>query len=247
MPTPPSNAPPPTLHIAIIPDGNRRWAKEKGLSAWKGHEKSAENFKNLVEWCGKNGRVGTLTFWCFSTENWKRDPKEVEKLMEILEKSLTKSRKELKKNHIRLLRSGRSDRLPPSLLRLIDEITQETTPDHKTTLHLALDYGGKDEVTRAINRIIDGHHADHGNNTDLGNQQKPLTEEKIRLHLDQPALPDIDLIIRTSGEQRTSNFFLWQSTYAEWIFTQTYFPDFGPEDLAQALAEYQQRKRRFGG
>ena len=220
-----------TMHIAIIPDGNRRWAKANKLKPWKGHEKSARNFKGFVEWCGKDSRVGVLTIWCFSTENWKRDEKEVQKLMDMLSTYLTKERPAFQKNKIRVLHSGCRDRLTPELLTLLDDIQEETSDYDSLTLHLAVDYGGKDELLRAIQKIEDS---------------SAVTEEVIQSHLDQPDLCDIDLIIRTSGENRTSNFFLWQSTYSEWIFHPKLFPDFSVEDLQICVDEYCKRARRFG-
>jgi len=219
------------LHVAIIPDGNRRWAKANTLFPWKGHEKGAENFDALVEWCRADGRVGTLTFWCFSTENWKRDPKEVAELMRILEGYLHAKREKLQANKIHLARSGRTDRIAPHLLQLIEEIDKETAADPKMTLHVALDYGGQDEVVRAVQKLSSPNEA---------------SVDSIRAQLDHPELADIDLVIRTSGEQRTSNFFLWQSTYAEWMFAPEFFPDFGPEKLAAAVNSFSARQRRFG-
>ena len=220
-----------TLHIAIIPDGNRRWAKKKGLLAWNGHKKAVENFQTLSDWCRADPRVSVLTVWCFSTENWKRDPEEIAKLMKMLEDYLIREREDLKKKHTRLLHSGRTDRIPHSLASLIAEISEETKEEKDFTLHLAVDYGGKDEVVRAIQKMDNSSSA---------------TEESVRSYLDQPELPDINLIIRTSGEMRTSNFFLWQSTYAEWVFTEKYFPDFGVTDLDAAVSEYEMRTRRIG-
>lgn len=220
------------LHIAIIPDGNRRWAKEHGMLPWNGHEKAMENFESLVEWCRQSGKVHTLTIWGFSTENWKRDKKEVEKLMTLFEKYLRKERITFIERNTRFMHAGRSDRIPASLRTLIDDVTKETKDQTGFTFQIALDYGGKDEIKRAIERM----QAD----------SSPVTEESIRAHLDQPELPDIDLIIRTSGEYRTSNFFLWQSTYAEWIFSPLYFPVFDTHALAAAIEEYAKRKRRFG-
>ncbi len=220
----------PLLHVAIIPDGNRRWAKAQGLAAWRGHEASTENFRTLLDCAEQDGRVGVLTFWCFSTENWKRDRGEVNKLMAMLEKYLRTERAEMKKKSIRVAHSGRTDRLPPALTTMLEEIQQDTPVGARFTLHLAIDYGGRDEVTRAVTRL---------------NGAEP-TEEAIRAHLDHPELPDIDLIIRTSGERRTSNFCLWQSTYAEWIFSPKLFPEFGTGDLKDALDAFGDRKRRFG-
>lgn len=221
------------LHLAIIPDGNRRWAKKRSLMPWKGHQKATENFHDLLEWCVNDKRIGTLTFWCFSTENWKRDQREIQKLMQLLEKYLRKERKILNEKRIHLVHSGRTDRIPASIAGLIAEISRETAKDPVFTLHLALDYGGKDEIVRAVTRLQDEH-------------IEPVTEDAIRSCVDQPALPDIDLIIRTSGERRTSNFFLWQSAYAEWEFLDKYFPDMVPDDLEKAVTQFGRRKRRFG-
>ena len=219
------------FHIALIPDGNRRWAKAGGFLPWKGHEYAAKNFSKLVEWAAEDGRTAVLTMWCFSTENWKRSPEEVNQLMKILRKYLTNERANLQKNRIHLIRSGRDDRLEPELLKMIEEIGEETKENPKMMLHLAIDYGGKDEVLRAIQKMEPGTIA---------------TDESVRAHLDHPELPDMDLIIRTSGEQRTSNFALWQSTYAEWAFIEKLFPDFTSEDLNAAIDAFEGRQRRFG-
>ncbi|MDD5623928.1 MAG: polyprenyl diphosphate synthase [Candidatus Peribacteraceae bacterium] len=217
------------LHIAIIPDGNRRWAKERNLHPWKGHEQATENFRTLTEWCLQSPDVAILTVWCFSTENWKRDPKEIAELMSMLERYLRKERKGFTEKKTRFCHSGRRDRIPPTLAKLIADVEEETKEKAAFTLHLAVDYGGKDEVIRAIERV-----------------NGKATDESIRSCLDHPELSDIDLIVRTSGEQRTSNFCLWQSTYAEWEFSPKYFPDFTADDLAQAIEHFHERKRRFG-
>ncbi len=219
------------LHIAIIPDGNRRWAKQRTLFPWKGHERAVENFRTLTEWCQDDPRVQTLTVWCFSTENWKRDPDEVAHLMTLLEDYLRRERQVFLQNKTRFVHSGRLDRIPSSLANLIRDITEETKDQTELTLHLAVDYGGKDELIRAIHKLPDPSTA---------------TEESIHIQLDHPELTDIDLIIRTSGEQRTSNFFLWQSAYAEWLFIDKFFPDFTTEDLAHAVDDFSKRTRRFG-
>ena len=218
------------LHIAIIPDGNRRWAKKRALQPWKGHEQAVENFRGLLEWVEKDKRIGTLTLWCFSTENWKRDPEEVKKLMEIFRTRLDAERPTFREKGIRVVHSGRKDRLSDGLKTLLENVAEETAQNSSYTLHLALDYGGKDEVIRAVQR--------------LGSEK--ATEESVRSHLDHPELPDIDLIIRTSGEQRISNFCLWQSAYAEWMFIDKLFPDFTGEDLGGAVDDFEERQRRFG-
>lgn len=220
------------IHLAIIPDGNRRWAKSHTLLPWKGHERAMENFRTLIEWCRKDPRVGVLTVWGFSTENWKRSEEEIGHLMRLFEEFLTRERETLLKEKTRFAHSGRKDRIPPSLAALIAETERETAAFTGFTFHLALDYGGRDEVTRAVRKLEDPASAG---------------EDGIRALLDHPEIPDIDLILRTSGEQRTSNFFLWQSGYAEWIFVQKHFPELTPEDLEAAVGEFARRTRRFGG
>ncbi len=221
------------LHVAVIPDGNRRWAREKGLLyVWKGHEVAVENFRTLTDWCRKDPRVCALTVWCFSTENWKRDKREIAELMTMLEKYLIKEAKSLKEKKTRFVHSGRRDRIPASLKKVIEETEEMTKDETGFILHLAVDYGGKDEVARAVQKLP---------------TTTNVTEERIRAHLDHPEIPDIDVILRSSGEQRTSNFFLWQAAYAEWVFSPKYFPDIGTADLEETLKEYDRRKRRFGG
>jgi undecaprenyl diphosphate synthase len=222
------------LHLAIIPDGNRRWAKKQMLQPWKGHEVAMKHFGDLLEYCYNDPRIALLTIWGFSTENWKRDSKEVDMLMNLFLQYLQDERSKFTEKNMRLLHSGRRDRLPRDLMNLIEEIEEETKENTTFTFHLALDYGGKDEVLRAINK------------SKLKIQSSKLTNELLSTHLDQPSLPDIDLVIRTSNEQRTSNFFLWQSTYAEWMFEPKLFPDFGMDDLEKCLENYEKRMRRFG-
>ena len=218
------------LHLAIIPDGNRRWAKARMLEPWKGHKQAINTIQNIMDWCRESGKVSALTIWLFSTENWKRSPQEVGKLMKMLEDYLRKEQNKFTKNNTRFLHSGRKDRIPTSLLKIIEELEEETAEFNGYTLHLALDYGGKDEIIRAIPKL-------------KGN----VTEESLRSALDHPELQDIDLIIRTSGEFRTSNFFLWQSAYAEWFFVEKLFPDLTIEDIEASIKDLKKRKRRFGG
>ena len=222
---------PNALHVAIIPDGNRRWAKARAWHPWQGHEKAVENFRTITDWCRADPRIAVLTVWCFSTENWKRDPKEVSKLMTIFENYLQKERPTFHEKKTRLLHSGRKDRIPPSLASLIADVEAETKQYQDFILHLAIDYGGKDEIIRGLSKA----------------KNTVSSEQDLRALLDHPELPDSDLIIRTSGEQRTSNFFLWQSTYAEWVFLDKLFPDFTTQDLRTAVDAFAKRARRFGG
>jgi undecaprenyl diphosphate synthase len=219
------------LHLAIIPDGNRRWAKKHLLKPWQGHEQAMENARALVEWCRNDPRIAVLTLWGFSTENWNRSPEEVQKLMEIYEEYLKNERTNFVNNKTRLLHSGRTDRIPASLAKLIVEVATETADNYEFTMNFAVDYGGKDELLRAIKKLDD---------------TKNVTEESLRTKFDQPGLSDIDLVIRTSGEQRTSGFAIWEAAYAEWIFEPKLFPDLVPDDLERALNYYEARQRRFG-
>ena len=219
------------LHLAIIPDGNRRWAKKHALNPWEGHRKATENLQEILDYSRKNPEISVLTVWGFSTENWRRDPKMIDNLMKMLEEYLLNQREYLHRYHIRVFHSGRTDHFSPSLGTLLEEIIEETKTYTDFSLNLALDYGGKDEILRAIHRM---------------NDSSAATEESLRALLDNPELPDIDCIIRTAGEMRTSNFFLWQSTYAEWIFAKKYFPDFTVSDFKEAIEEFRKRTRRFG-
>jgi len=222
------------LCVGIIPDGNRRWAKANGMHPWQGHEKAIENFRKVAEFCRDDRRIAVLTVWCFSTENWKRDPMEVATLMQLLEKYLSNEREAWQREKTRFVHSGRKDRIPKSLAKLLNEVERESRDRTECTIHLAIDYGGKDEVVRAWQRA------------QKANEPNEPNEATIARHLDHPELPDIDIVIRTSGEIRTSNFFLWQAAYAEWIFLEKHFPDFGIDDVKAALAEFDQRQRRFG-
>ncbi len=231
---------PDAIHVAIIPDGNRRWARARAWHPWQGHEKAIENFRTITDWCRADPRIAVLTVWCFSTENWKRDPQEVAKLMTIFENYLQKERPTFQQKGTRLLHSGRKDRIPASLATLIADIEKETAHFSEFTLHLAVDYGGKDEIARAVEKMLNQSRA-------TSDQLPANSSDPIHKYLDHPELQDIDLIIRTSGEQRTSNFFLWQSAYAEWVFLDKLFPDFSTDDLKGAVDGFAKRSRRFGG
>lgn len=220
------------LHLAIIPDGNRRWARSRMLLPWKGHEHAVENFRALSDFCRAHPRIAILSLWCFSTENWKRDTEEVNKLMDIYTSYLRHEWRSMQRDGVRLLHSGRTERLPSTLQEILAQAIDGTKDGTNFTLHLAIDYGGRDEVVRALSRMP---------------KSEAVTEESIRGHLDHPELQDIDIILRTSGEQRTSNFFLWQSTYAEWFFVSKHFPELSPADLEMVIDDFLKRQRRFGG
>lgn len=219
------------FHLAIICDGNRRWAKSRGLPPWEGHRVAIENFRAIGDWCRENERIGTLTLWGFSTENWKRDEKEVAELMRLFEWFMKKEIAHIVEKKTRFLHAGRKDRIPVSLLKLFTEAEEKTRDFTGFTIQLAIDHGGRDEIVRAVRRIPTG---------------TEVTESAIAAHLDNPDVPDVDLVIRTSGEQRTSGFSMWKAAYAEWYFPTYHFPDLTPDKIQEALDEYDGRQRRFG-
>ncbi len=222
-------------HIAIIPDGNRRWARAKGLAPQVGHYTSA-SFQHLKELftAARDQGAKYMTLWGFSTENWKRNPIEVKAIFDLIEKNLDAFREEAHLTKIRFRHIGRKDRLPRSLIQSFDKLEQETKHYTNFNVQLCLDYGGRDELARAIKKII---------------AEKPslVNEQLIQNHLDSRDIPDIDLIVRTSGEQRLSGFMPFQSVYAELYFTELHFPDFTSSELKKAITEYGNRQRRFGG
>ena len=216
-------------HIAIIADGNRRWAKEKGLPTFEGHRRGFENIKDLSKKAKQLG-IRIITFWVFSTENWKRTQDEVGYLMDLAARVIDIQIKEAIQEETRIVHIGRKDRLPETLRIKIKNAEDITKQYSKYFFVMALDYGGHDEIMRAIQNMKDVH------------------SEKIDDYLDTHILPcpNPDLIIRTSGETRLSGFMTWQSAYSEYYFSQLYFPDFGPDALEKAILEYGERKRRFG-
>lgn len=219
------------LHLAIICDGNRRWAKARGMMPWDGHRIAIENFRAIGDWCKDHPRIGTLTLWAFSTENWKRDEAEVKELMRLFEWFMKKEIDHIVEQRTRFIHQGRKDRIPSSLRDLFADAEERTKHFTDFTIQLAIDHGGKDEIVRAVSRIPAG---------------TPVTEESIAANLDHPEVPDVDFVIRTSGEIRTSGFQLWKGAYAEWYFAEYHFPDLTPEKLQEALDEFDRRKRRFG-
>jgi len=222
-------------HIAIIPDGNRRWAKSHGLSAIAGHYTSGsyKNMKSLFEEA-KNQGVKYMSIWGFSTENWSRDKKEQQAIFDLIRKSVNQFRKDAKKEKIRFTHLGRKDRLPKNLTKKLAQLEQETKSFTDFNVQLCLDYGGRDEILRAVNKI-------------LKSKKKSISENQFKQYLDTKDIPDPDLIIRTSGEQRTSGLLPFQSPYAELYFAQIHFPEFSPKELRAAIEEYSKRQRRFGG
>ncbi len=222
-------------HVAIIADGNRRWATEKGLPSFEGHRRGAENVKVLSRAAKKMG-ITVLTFWVFSTENWKRTVEEVGHLMKLFEVMIEGQIEEAIREKTRIIHLGRKDRIPHSLKNKIIEAEEKTKQFSEFYLAIALDYGGRDEIVRAVEQITKAQ------------ENITITEAMFDKALDTKDLPHPgpDLIIRTSGEYRMSGFMLWQSQYSEFMFCEKMFPDFNSDDLASSLREYKQRKRRFG-
>ncbi len=219
-------------HLAIIMDGNGRWAKERNLPRTKGHEKGVEIIRDITEYCSSHPTLETLTLYAFSTENWKRPKLEVDFLMRLLDRYLVNELDTYHKHNVRFETIGDISKFSSSLQKRI-ESTKETTKNYDNlTQILALNYGGRDEITRAVNKALEANLA--------------ITEDNISKMLDTP-YSDIDLLIRTSGEQRLSNFLLWQSSYSELYFTPTYWPDFTPLELDDIIAKFYDRDRKFGG
>ena len=220
-------------HVAIIVDGNGRWAKERGLSRLKGHDAGFDNLRELVKYIHKRG-VKYLSLYVFSTENFKRPKEEVDHLMDLFVIMYKRYRDDFAKNNIKVVFSGRDEPLPKKVIKARDELVELTKNNTGGTVNFCMNYGGRAEILDAIKKI-----AKSGVDVDS------LTEEDIRKYLYQD-LPDVDLMIRTSGELRLSNFLLWQNSYAEFYFPKTKFPDFHEADFDQALVEYTSRDRRFG-
>ena len=219
-------------------DGNGRWAKKRGLLRVLGHEKGANSVKEAIKGAGEVG-VKYLTLYAFSTENWNRPKEEVDKLMNLLVSSLKKEFKTLMKNEIRLNAIGNLNELPPKAYEELTEVINNTKNNKKLTLTLALSYGSRDEIINSVKKI-----ASKVKNNIISLEK--IDESIINEHLYTQNLPDVDLLIRTSGEQRISNFLLWQIAYAELYFTDILWPDFKKENLFEALINYQNRERRFG-
>ncbi|MEK7682755.1 MAG: isoprenyl transferase [Chloroflexota bacterium] len=221
-------------HVAIIMDGNGRWASERGLPRLAGHRAGVENLRRVLRAAADFG-IGYLTIYAFSTENWDRPTGEVRGLMNILEEVIDRELKELHANGVQLRHIGRLEGLRPELQAKVRQAIDLTKNNTRLVLNVAWNYGGRDEIIQAIQRIIE-----------QGLDPATIDEAVVNRNLFTADSPDPDLVIRTSGEMRVSNFLIWQSAYSEWWFTPTYWPDFGPEELRQALWGYAQRERRFG-
>lgn len=225
-------------HISVIMDGNGRWAKQKGLLRALGHEEGTKAVRDVVEGCAEIG-IEHLTLYAFSTENWKRPKREVDTLMRLLVSSLKKEIKTLTENQIRLNAIGNISSLPAKAQKELNEVIQKTKDNKRMVLTLALSYGSREELMNMVREIIQ-----KVKNEELS--PEAIDESIINQHLYTRNLPDVDLLIRTSGEQRISNFLLWQIAYAELYFTKILWPDFRREDLYEAIYNYQTRERRFG-
>jgi undecaprenyl diphosphate synthase len=225
-------------HVAVIMDGNGRWAERRGLDRSEGHRAGVEAVRVVTRAAREIG-IPWLTLYAFSTENWNRPTGEVEALMRLPEEYFASELEEALANGVRIRAIGRRDRLPASVLRSLDEAVRRTQHGTRMQLVFALSYGGRGEIVSAARRLLREQELRH---TD----PESLDEKGFAAHLDDPELPDVDLLIRTGGEQRISNFLLWQSAYAELHFSECLWPDFGRADLEAALGEYQARERRFG-
>ena len=225
-------------HIAIIMDGNGRWAKQKGFLRAMGHENGTKSVKETIETCTKLG-IEFLTLYAFSTENWNRPKLEVETLMKLLVNSLKKELQTLKDNNIKLNAIGNLEKLPKSAQKELLDVIEATKGNTRMTLTLALSYGSREEIINAVRNIS---HKVKNNIISIDT----IDDSIINEHLYTQNLPDVDLLIRTSGEHRISNFLLWQIAYAELYFTDVLWPDFNEHHLYEAIISYQKRERRFG-
>jgi undecaprenyl diphosphate synthase len=221
--------------VAIIMDGNGRWAERQGLSVAEGHRAGTKALRRTVEAAIDLG-VETLVVYAFSTENWSRPEAEVEDLMEIFGETIERELPDLARQGVRTRFMGRRDRAPDELREQIERLEGETAENDRLNLWVAFDYGGRADIVEAARRLVEE-----------GAPPDAIDEESLRANLYAPELPDPDLLIRTSGELRISNFLLWQLAYSELVFVDTLWPDFGRDELQQALAAYAQRRRRFGG
>lgn len=219
-------------HIGFIMDGNGRWAKKRGMPREYGHKFGAESFKKVMEYCGKIG-IRAVTFYVFSTENWKRPQKEVDSIMDLLRGYLDDCQKELKKYNIKFVFLGDKSVFTSEMRDKMINIERESA-NNDYTVNLALNYGGRDEIVNSVNRL-------------LAEGKSSVTEDDISGALYTKDSPELDLIVRTGGDMRISNFLLWQSAYAELYFTDVLWPDFGTAEVDAAIEDFKKRKRRFGG
>ena len=222
-------------HVAIIMDGNGRWAKQRGLPRLEGHRAGAENMRSVIEYFIKL-KLKHLTLYSFSTENWKRPEEEIAGLLHLLEELIDKETLELHDRGVKLHHLGRLDGLSQSLQQAINRVVELTKNNTGMTLSVAFNYGGRAEILDAVHRIVAS-----------GIPHQNIDEKLFDSYLYTAGLPDVDLVIRTGGELRLSNFLIWQAAYSEYYFTKVLWPDFGNKEIEKALLSYSQRQRRFGG
>ncbi|NLA80082.1 MAG: di-trans,poly-cis-decaprenylcistransferase [Chloroflexi bacterium] len=222
------------VHVGIIMDGNGRWAKERGLPRLLGHRAGTKNLRRVIRAAADAG-VKYISFYAFSTENWKRPNDEVSGLMDLLAEFIDNEVRDLHKENARLLHIGHLDGLSPTLKKKVENAVELTKDNTRINVIIAFNYGGRDEIITGIRKLIA-----------QGVPAEEVTDEKLSSVLFTADIPDPDLIIRTSGEQRTSNFMIWQAAYSEWSFPKTYWPDFDEKALLQDLENFAQRERRFG-
>lgn len=225
-------------HLAIIMDGNGRWARERGLTRLEGHQKGSEVARTILSAAGDLG-ISYLTMYTFSSENWRRDSAEVSGLMALLQKFLEDDVDDLMKNNVRFKMIGERDMLPNTILQLIENVEAATKSNTGITAISALSYGGRAEIKHAVKAIAEKVR-------DYRLNIEDISEQTVAEHLYTQDIPDPEILIRTSGEQRISNYLLWQMAYTEMFFVDKYWPDFGAEDLIKVLENYQDRERRFG-
>jgi len=225
-------------HVAIIMDGNGRWAERRGLPRWKGHEMGAQSVRRISEAACRQG-IPVLTLFAFSSENWKRPSDEIRILFNLLHRYLMSERQNLLQNEIRISAFGRRDRIPRIVREALAAVEAETRDCRRLHLRIALDYGSRYEIIEAVRAL-----AHDAARRKLRPEQ--ITEEEFARQISPDGTPDPDLIIRTAGEQRLSNFLLWQAAYAEFYFTSKLWPDFDADDLAEAVADFHARTRKFG-
>ncbi len=218
-------------HLGIIADGNRRWARERGLATLEGHKKGIETIERLAGAAGDAG-IPYLTFYVFSTENWGRSEAEVSYLMKLADKHILKMAEKMRARNGRLVILGSKERISPKLASTIEKAEKMTADCTGITVCFCFNYGGEQEIADAANKVLAA--------------REEISPETIRKHLYRPEIPDLDMIVRTSGEERISGFMLWRGAYAELMFMQKYFPDMEPEDIEKIVAEYEKRSRRFG-
>ena len=218
-------------HLGIIADGNRRWAKERGLPTIEGHKKGLDAIQALVNGAMENG-IKYISFYVFSTENWGRSEAEVSYIMKLAETRILKYAEKMKARNVRMVILGSKKRVSPKLMSIIEQAEKITEDCDGMTVGFCFNYGGEVEIADAANVALEA--------------EGEITPETIRKHLYHPEIPDIDMVVRTSGEERISGFMLWRASYAEFMFIKKYFPEMKAEDIGEILAEYEKRNRRFG-